>query len=108
MNEANNYLNKLTGINDHWKLAKFIEDHAYMGEPNAQYALGLMYAEGRGVVQNPTLAYAWLTVAMFHGDWAARDLRILVKSMLDNDDLAMADNMAARLVVDIGEEATEH
>ena len=42
---------------------KALEPLARDGDGNAQYYLGLMYAEGRGVGQNDALALEWLTCA---------------------------------------------
>ena len=49
-------------------LVETVRGEAMLGNPHALYALGLIYAEGRGVPRNIVDAYAWLTVAVLHGD----------------------------------------
>lgn len=108
MNATSQYLRDMLGIHDDLSLAKFIEDHAYMGEPNAQYALGLIYAEGRGVMQDAVTSYAWLTLAMLQADSEAADMRYLVSGMMTPGQIAIAEQRAARLLMDIGSDETEH
>jgi len=40
---------------------------AELGEADAQFTLGLMYAEGNGVTQNNTRAYVWWNIAASQG-----------------------------------------
>jgi TPR repeat protein len=48
------------------------------GDMDAQYAAGLVYAEGRGVPQDAVQSYYWLTRAVEQGDRDAEKLRIYV------------------------------
>ena len=41
----------------------FLEEAAYQGAPEAQYALGLHYMHGVGGIQDYRYAYAWLSAA---------------------------------------------
>lgn len=45
------------------------------GDMDAQFAAGLIYAEGRGVAPDPVQAYYWLTRAVEQGDADAEKLR---------------------------------
>lgn len=48
------------------------------GDMDAQYAAGLIYAEGRGVEMDLVQAYFWLTRAIDQGDADAEKLRRFV------------------------------
>jgi TPR repeat protein len=60
------------------------------GDVDAQYAAGLIYAEGRGVEQNEALSYFWLTLAHEQGDEDAEILRMVVAVNMSDDDYACA------------------
>lgn len=65
---------------------------AQTGDVDAQYAAGLIYAEGRGVERSDALSYFWLTLAYEQGDEDAKLLRTIVSANIsqDNYDTAMA------------------
>ncbi|MFC7331980.1 peptidoglycan-binding protein [Rhodocista pekingensis] len=44
-----------------------LEPAARQGDAQAQYYLGSMYAEGQGVLRDPSLAHTWLTLAANQG-----------------------------------------
>ena len=48
------------------------------GDMDAQYAAGLIYAEGRGVPEDLVQSYYWLTRAIEQGDRDAEKLRVYV------------------------------
>ena len=77
-------------------LVATVQDEAVKGNPHAQYALGLIYAEGRGVRQNPVEAYAWLTVAVLQGDNDAELLRNHVAVDMTDDEFDEGKRCAAR------------
>lgn len=68
-----------------------IKPHAEAGNPHAQYALGLIYAEGRGVAADPVQAYVWLTRAMAQGDADAQLLRDMLLNSMRAHELAQAE-----------------
>ncbi|PWG74268.1 hypothetical protein DF186_18775, partial [Enterococcus hirae] len=49
-------------------LAERILKEERKGNVDAQYAMGLIYADGRGMPIDLVKAYAWLTVAVLQGD----------------------------------------
>jgi TPR repeat protein len=63
--------------NDPVAAVKLLRD-AERGDIDAQYAAGLIYAEGRGVEQNEALSFFWLTLACEQGDEDAEVLRTVV------------------------------
>ena len=63
--------------NDPEEAAKLLRD-AENGDMDAQYAAGLIFAEGRGVEQNDALSFFWLTLAYEQGDEDAKLLRTIV------------------------------
>jgi TPR repeat protein len=64
---------------------------AIAGYRDAQYALGLAYAEGRGEVQDLVAAYKWLSLAIEQGDEDARTLRYVVMQQMSAEQLARAE-----------------
>jgi len=64
------------------ELASRLIAEAEAGDMDAQYAAGLLYAEGRGVEQDPVQAYFWLTRAVRQGDVDAERLRRYVASRM--------------------------
>lgn len=67
-------------------VAAELEVQAELGDVDAQYAMGLIYAEGRGVAQDASRAFMWLTLAGEQGDRDALSLRdVIAASMSDAD-----------------------
>ena len=81
---------------------------AMKGDTDAQYGLGLCYAEGRGVEQDEIEAYAWLSVAIMQGDDQAEDLRDIVMHNLSPEQTHEAALRAGRYVVEIDHPAIRH
>ena len=63
--------------NDPAVAAEFLRA-AINGDVDAQYGMGLIYAEGRGVEQDEARAFYWLTRAIGQGDKDAALLRQIV------------------------------
>jgi TPR repeat protein len=63
--------------NDPVVAAEFLRA-AKKGDVDAQYGMGLIYAEGRGVEQDEAKAFYWLTCAIEQGDSGAVVLRKVV------------------------------
>ena len=57
--------------------------HAIQGNVDAQYALGLVYAEGRGVEEDLVRSFAWLSLCVKQGDADAETLRYIVGERMD-------------------------
>lgn len=79
--------------NDPTVAAEFLEA-AMRGEVDAQYGMGLIYAEGRGVPQDEAKAYFWLTMAMEQGDKDAEALRRVVAESMTPAQFDAAEFMA--------------
>ncbi|MEZ5542306.1 MAG: sel1 repeat family protein [Pseudomonadota bacterium] len=78
----NNYLKDLILLrNDPSKVPPVLEA-AERGEVDAQYALGMIYAEGRGVPIDLARAHYWLSRAVEQGDRDAELLRNIVGSQM--------------------------
>lgn len=73
--------------NDPVKAAEMIAE-AERGDMDAQYAAGLIYAEGRGVPLDLVQAYYWLTLAVDQGDSDAELLRRVVAAQMSDDQFA--------------------
>lgn len=63
---------------------------AEQGDVDAQYAVGLVYAEGRGVDKNPALAWFWLSIAARQGNRDAEKLLQMVDSQMSEEERTMA------------------
>jgi TPR repeat protein len=86
----NNYLKDLILLrNDPSKVA-LIREAADRGEVDALYALGLVYAEGRGVPIDLAQAHYWLSLAIAQGDGDAELLRNIVGSQMTDEEYATA------------------
>ena len=64
--------------------------HAIQGNVDAQYGLGLIYAEGRGIEENLLKSYAWLTLCSIGGDEDAKVLRQVVAERMSEQDVVAA------------------
>jgi TPR repeat protein len=58
--------------NDSDPLLGYQQERAQKGNPESQYAMGLRYLEGNGVVQSDALAREWLSKASSNGNLKAR------------------------------------
>ena len=80
--------------NDSLKLP-MIHARAQAGEVDAQYALGLIYAEGRGVQIDLAQAHYWLSLAVAQGDRDADLLRNIVGSQMTEEDYQVSCRLRA-------------
>ena len=99
MGQSNQYLAELALYRNDPELARVIEENALQGDKNAQYALGLIYAEGRGVQYNPVESYAWLTAAAMQGDKDALLLRSMIAEIMTEDAIEEAEERAGILMM---------
>ena len=72
-----------------------IREAALRGEADAQYALGLIYAEGRGVPIDLAQAPCWLTLAVEQGDRDADLLRNIIGSRMTDEEYEAAKRLRA-------------
>ena len=99
MSNTNQYLADLALYRNDPELAKKMAENALQGDRNAQYALGLIYLEGRGVDVNPVESYAWLTAAILQGDEDAFLLRNMVAELMTSNDIVEAEERAAIIMM---------
>lgn len=71
-------------------LAAEFKAQAELGDRDAQYGLGLIYAEGRGMDQDDAQAFLWLTLAGEQGDQDALSLRDRIAANMSESDYARA------------------
>ena len=100
MSRRTDFLKDLLLANDP-ALVETVRGEAMLGNPHALYALGLIYAEGRGVPRNLVDAYAWLTVAVLHGDADAELLRNHVAVEMSDEEFDEGKRCAARYQEDV-------
>ena len=91
------FLSDLVLLRNDENLLKNILPIAKQGNANAQYAIGLIYAEGRGVKPDKVLACYWLTRAIRQGDKDARLLRDIVMNEMTENELYEVDKMGVEI-----------
>lgn len=106
MGHPKQYLADLALYRKDPELARSLEENALLGDKNAQYALGLIFAEGHGMQYNPVESYAWLTAAALQGDTDALQLRVIVAEVMSSDEIVEAEDRAGLLMMH--EEAFAH
>lgn len=97
----------LTGLNlmrNDPELAARLIAEAEAGDMDAQYAAGLIYAEGRGVEQDLVQSHYWLTRALQQGDADAERLRFHVAAQMSEAEFSQARRLV-RLAVAPGIQA---
>ena len=72
-----------------------IRERALAGEVDAQYAMGLIYAEGRGVEVDLAQAHYWLSLAVAQGDRDADQLRNSVGSRMTDEEHEVSKRLRA-------------
>ncbi len=77
------------------ELAARLIAEAEAGDMDAQYAVGLIYAEGRGVEQDAVQSYFWLTRALSQGDADAQILRCRVAAQMSEAEFTQARRICA-------------
>jgi TPR repeat protein len=82
----NSYLKDLILLRNDPSKVGVVRDAAERGEVDAQYAMGLIYAEGRGVQIDLAQAHYWLSLAVAQGDRDADMLRNIVGSQMTEEE----------------------
>lgn len=78
-------------------------DAAARGDVDAFYALGLIYAEGRGVAVDLAQSHYWLSLAIGQGDKDADLLRNIVGSQMSDDEYQAALRLREKPVLQVVE-----
>ena len=97
---TNDFLAALTLLQHDPDLLGEVLPQAKAGNVHAQYAVGLIYAEGRGVEPNLVKAYVWLSRALAQGD---QDAAILRKILMVNMAPAEIERAEQQLVEEIAQ-----
>ena len=91
----NDYLRDLVLLRKDPQLAGRVLQQACAGNVTAQYTMGPILDEGRGVPVDLVKAWAWLTVAVLQGNRAAVTLRNIVGSQLTDAEFEAGKRCAA-------------
>jgi TPR repeat protein len=91
----NSYLKDLILLRNDPSKVGAVREAALRGEVDAQYAMGLIYAEGRGVEIDLAQSHFWLSLAVAQGDRDADLLRNIVGSQMSDDEYAAAKRLRA-------------
>jgi TPR repeat protein len=74
--------------------ARWYRKAAEQGVPTAQRALGMLYAEGRGLPQDYVLAHMWANLAASTGNETARENRDNIADRMTPEQIAEAQRLA--------------
>ena len=74
------------------------EPLAEQGDARAQYNLGWMYANGKGVIQDNLYAHMWSNIAASQGHEDAANNRDTVAKIMTPADISAAQNLARECV----------
>ncbi|MCF7984236.1 MAG: sel1 repeat family protein [Thiohalocapsa sp.] len=91
----NSYLKDLILLRNDPSKVPVVREAAARGEVDALYAMGLIYAEGRGVGIDLAQAHYWLSLAVEQGDRDAELLRNIVGSRMTDTEYAAAKRLRA-------------
>ncbi|MGB1109784.1 MAG: sel1 repeat family protein [Gammaproteobacteria bacterium] len=80
------YLSQLQLLRNDPAVPENIRPYAEKGNVNAQYAMGLIYAEGRGLPIDLARSHYWLSLAVAQGDTDADMLRNIVGCQMSEDE----------------------
>jgi uncharacterized protein len=72
---------------------------AKRGYPQAQLALGVLYAKGEGVLKDDVAAYAWFNLAGFHGSQQGAKGRELLAKKMTPEQIAKAQKLSKELLM---------
>ncbi len=89
--DSQSILRRLVLLRNDPQLARDARVLALAGDADAQYALGLIYAEARGVEEDLVEACAWLTLATLRGDRDAQELQWIVSERMTPQQLGLAE-----------------
>ena len=64
----------------------------------AQYNLGVMYANGQGVLQDNVYAHMWFNIAASSGDEVASKNRDIVAKKMNSTDISAAQKLARECI----------
>jgi TPR repeat protein len=95
MLRKNDFLKHLILLRNDPELAAHVLHEARSGNVDAQYAMGMIFAEGRGVPLDLVKAFAWLTVAVLQGDRDAVTLRNIVGAQMSDEEFEAGKRCAA-------------
>ena len=84
------------------ELVNEIRDFAIQGDVNAQYALGLVYAEGRGTEEDLVKSFAWLSLCIIQGDNDAEALRYIVGERMNDEQYTASLSLVEELQKKVG------
>ena len=71
-----------------------VRQAADQGDAEAQYNLGSMYANGRGVLKDSVLAHMWFNIAGANGNASARKLRDSLERDMTHAEVSRATELA--------------
>ena len=76
--------------------AEWYRKVAEQGYAEAQFKMGIMYYNGRGVPEDRRQAFAWFSLAAAQGYKNAKEAQTIVAKELDQDALEQAKNLAVK------------
>lgn len=91
--ELDKCLREIQTLRNDPELAVRLLEFAEQDQVDAQYALGLVYAEGRGIPEDLARAFYWLSRAIANGDQEAHTLRNIIGAQMTEDQYQASQRM---------------
>ena len=79
---------------DYKQAVKWYTKAAEQGDADAQYNLGLMYANGQGVPQDNVYAHMWFNLGAANGNEPASKNRDIIAKRMTTADISKAQSLA--------------
>ena len=80
---------------------KFFEETKAMAEKGdrvAQFNLGVMYYNGKGVLQDYATAYAWANIAQANGEKNAQKMKSAIQTFMTPEQIAEGQKLSREMV----------
>ena len=78
--------------------AKWYRKAAEQGIADAQFRLGVAYANGEGVLEDTLAAYAWYNIAAANGDDSAKGLKDIITKEMTPEQIAEAQKLSREII----------
>jgi TPR repeat protein len=104
----NRFLSDLVMLRNNPVLVDEVLGQAREGNVDAQYALGLIFAEGRGLAEDLVQSYVWLSLAVMQGDEDAQLLRMIVGERMSAQEFEISLALAGDLEMELSGNISNH
>jgi len=90
--------NEVSRITETWVPPNPVLLAAEEGDADAQYAAGMMYADGDGVAEDVVQAYMWFNLSAAQGNVAARGGKDMIQARMTREQIAEAQRLSSEWI----------